>query len=446
VSLSGIPASRPRTVTLPFGKTAPVLRELLDALPGRPSFIYERSSTRTRRVEQIYVGYGETVHNTPGEGEFSDLRARIANSRELPEAPSAMLAFLSYEALRDKSTPGGNEPSPRYILLQPAFLLELNYREGLARLSGDYESILALVNAALQSNLQGASQACVLDDSLDTLMRWTVRPPRNEFFKAVREVQQAIRAGGELEGACLSVELEAQADIDPLACYLILREINPSTCMFFLEQHAFALWGATSLPLMQVRSGRIVVETDGATRRLGPAASAQWSPTQKEMAEYDLVVSALRDDLVGIVEPASFAFTKERELRTYYNLGHIFAEAAADLAPGVDAVDALRSLAPHGAAAGYRKAAALKLIDQIDVEPRGPYSGAIGVFDVHGDADAACVIRSSWKVGGTLRTRAGAKIVADSDPAAEYEESILKTLPLRKTIEHVLSRAERARN
>jgi len=138
--------------------------------------------------------------------------------------------------------------------------------------------------------------------------------------------------------------------------------------------------------------------------------------------------------------PASLAFTAEREQRTYFNLRHLFAEAVGDLAEGVDAVAAVKRLTPHGAAAGYRKAAALDLIDQFDVAPRGPYSGIVGIFDNNGGADAACVIRSTWQAGTTIRTRAGAKIVADSDPIAEYEESILKTLPLRRTVEHILRR------
>jgi len=74
------------------------------------------------------------------------------------------------------------------------------------------------------------------------------------------------------------------------------------------------------------------------------------------------------------------------------------------------------------------------LIDRFDARPRGPYAGAIGVFGGDGSADVACVIRSAWKVGSALRTRAGAKIVADSDPASEYRESVLKTLPLRRSI------------
>ena len=433
--------SRSRFVETPFGDMAPTLPALIDALPARPSFIYERASTRTRQIEKAYVGFGEIEATRYSTDAFSDLRAGIANAVSSPRAATALLAFMSYEALRGKSLQRESQPLvPSYTILQPALLIELDYRHRTARLSGDYESAIESLRAALLAPAAKNREKIHNDPGIDVMKRWSIRPTKDEFLQAVAEVQKNIRARQDLDGVCLSVEFESQAVIDSLGSYLILREINPSTCMFFLERGQFSLWGATSLPILQTRCGRIVVETDGATRRVEPGAASQWIPTLKELEEYDLVVAALCDDLEGVVVPASLAFTAEREQRTYFNLRHLFAEAVGDLAEGVDAVAAVKRLTPHGAAAGYRKAAALDLIDQFDVAPRGPYSGIVGIFDNNGGADAACVIRSTWKAGTTIRTRAGAKIVADSDPVAEYEESILKTLPLRRTVEHILRR------
>jgi anthranilate synthase component 1 len=420
---------------------APALPAVIEVLPARPTFIYERLSTRTRQVEKVYVGFGE-IEGTPGSIDaFSDLRSSIENALSSPRAATAVLAFMSYEALRPKSPQRECQTLvPRYTILQPRLLLELDYRQRTARLSGDYEAVLDTARAALLKSATKVREKTTIDPGIDTIERWSIRPSKHEFLKAVAEVQKEIGARQDLDGVCLSVELESRAQIDSLESYLVLREMNPSTCMFYLEHELFSLWGATSLPILQVRDRRIVVETDGATRRVEPGAADQWNPTDKELEEYDLVVAALRDDLDGVVVPASLTFTSEREQRTYFNLRHLFAEAVGDLAEGVDAVAALKRLTPHGAAAGYHKAAALDLIDQVDLAPRGPYSGVIGIFDHKGDADAACVIRSTWKAGSTIRTRAGAKIVAGSDPVAEYEESILKTLPLRRTVELVLRR------
>lgn len=204
--------------------------------------------------------------------------------------------------------------------------------------------------------------------------------------------------------------------------------------MFFVESGSFALWGATSLSVLSVRDRRLVAETDGATRRVEAGDTSRWVPNSKEIAEYDLVVSALRDDLDSVIDADSLQFISDREPRQYFNLQHLFAEIEGELASGVDAVEALRRLTPHGAATGYPKPGAVALIDRFDARPQGPYAGAIGVFGSDGSADVACVIRSAWKVGSALRTRAGAKIVADSDPASEYRESVLKTLPLRRSI------------
>jgi anthranilate synthase component I len=441
VITNDVPASRPRSVDIAFGDVAPVLPALIQSLPARPIFIYERTSTRTRQIEKVYVGFGEVEGIPYSTDAVADLRSSIVNAFSSSRASTAVLAFMSYEALRPRSLQcEGQTLVPSYTIVRPTLLLELDYRRRTARLSGDYEAAIDSVRAALLTPAPRDQEKTTIDPGIDTMKRWSIRPSKNEFLRAVAEVQREIRARQDLDGVCLSVELESQAKIDSLENYLVLREMNPSTCMFFLEQGQFSLWGATSLPILQVRDGRIVVETDGATRRVEPGAADQWNPTDKELAEYHLVVAALRDDLDGVVVPASLTFTSEREQRTYFNLRHLFAEAVGDLAEGVDAVAALKRLTPHGAAAGYHKAVALELIDQFDVAPRGPYSGVIGIFDHNGDADAACVIRSTWKAGTTIRTRAGAKIVAASDPVAEYEESILKTLPLRRTVELILRR------
>lgn len=428
--------------------TDPVEAMLRSLAPTRPSFIYERRSTRTREPERTYVGIG-LANSEPivhGADVFECLRYSLRASASDPEAPRAVFAFLSYEALIGRQTAeAGSADTPNFALLRPSLLIEVDHENGRATLSGNSAATAATLAEAIQRHGSGA-RPDPDDEALDDgPTEWRQTPSDVDFCRSASAVQEQLRHRDDVVGVCLSVELEANSDTDPLAAYRVLRRINPSTCMFFMEKSGFSLWGSTSLPVLRVRGSQLIAETDGATRRVDPNGSDDWIPTDKENEEYDLVVAALLDDLNGVVTPDSLTFVADREPRQYFNLQHLFAEITGQLAAGVDAIAALKRLTPHGAATGYVKSATVELIEQFDVKPRGPYAGAVGIFSLNGDADAACVIRSAWKVGSRVRTRAGAKVVLGSDPASEYRESVMKTLALRRSLAKAsVSRGQKA--
>jgi anthranilate synthase component 1 len=394
-----------------------------------PSFVYERTSTRTRRPVRSYIGFGGGVQgSTPAGDAFDHLRARLSAARSRPAMPFC-LAFLSYEALIGARAAAGS--TPHDVFIEPAILIVLDHEAGIATLSGAYEPLVPVVRKILETPMAASPPAAA--DSQE-LAGWLPDQLEPEFVARALALKADIAARHDVSGVTLSVEVEREADVSALDAYRVLRRINPSTCMFLLQTPGFALWGATSLPVLNINGRRIVAETDGATRRVEPGTVGAWQPSAKENSEYDLVVTALREDMQKIVKPGTLNFIADREARQYFNLQHLFAEIEAELEDHVDAVRALQGLTPHGAATGYSKAAAIALIDRYDSKPRGPYAGAIGMLGIDGSADIACVIRSAWKVGSTVRTRAGAKIVAGSDPASEYQESILKTLPLKRSI------------
>jgi anthranilate synthase component 1 len=406
--------------------------------PLRPSFIYERLSTRTRAPERTTIGFGQEwrPESTHPDEPFEAIRRRVAAGRGSPsEGPRGVLAFLSYEALvGDGPVRDEHAPTPYSLLIQPSAIVELDHQAGVARLTGPWPHAASLMKDAFTKTREDIVEKPTNIAPDEGVEAWRAVSTEEEFADSARSLQREIRQREDVVGVALSVQLERTAAIDPLDAYLILRRINPSTCMFFAEEGDFALWGATSLPIMRVSDRQITAETDGATRPAPSGAADAWIPTAKENEEYDLVVAALREDLSGVIQPESLVFTADREPRQYFNLRHLFAEVTARLAEGVDAVAALRALTPHGAATGFSKRGAIDLIRAHDARPRGPYAGAIGFFRHDGSADAACVIRSAWKSGNVVRTRAGAKIVSGSDPAAEYRESVSKTLPLRRVV------------
>ena len=420
-------------VTVPFASAPGLVDEILRVIaPARPSFIYERSSTRTRHIDRTYIGFGRREIDPTPDDAFTSLREHLAASAHSTAPSQAVMTFMSYETLVGAS--GGDTTTPARLLIDPVFLIDLDHVAGRATLSGDFRPQLEAIRSAMARAGSAAAHQPRHPNGDVRLKDWKVRPAEDAFVRNASALQLEMARRDDVVGAALSVELELDAQLDALEAFQALRLINPSTCMFFVEDGDFALWGATSLPVLKVNGRDLTAETDGATRRVEAGSPDDWVPSDKENAEYDLVVAALREDLEGLITPSSLAFTADREPRQYFNLRHLFAEISARLAEGTDAVTALQRLTPHGAATGYAKPAAIDLIGRFDLCPRGPYAGAIGVFGRDGSADAACVIRSAWKAGSTIRTRAGAKVVAGSDPAAEYQESLLKTLPLRRSV------------
>ena len=434
----------PDSLRLPLGRGGVTIAGILNAVASlRLSFIYERLSARTRAPERTYVGFGRRARldPVPGSDPFKELRDRLAE-QAVTSRSAKIFAFLSYEAITGADPIlDDEEDTPSAMFLEPDALIELDHVAASATLIGNYHALVDAIRSAVIGSEPAPNEGIESGAEYDTDIGWQINPNERDYVDASRAVQTRMRKHREIAGVALSVRFEARAFVDALDAFRVLRTINPSPRMFFVESPALSLWGANSLPVLKVDRGHLTAETDGATHRVDARSAEPWIPTAKENKEYDLVVAALREDLQGVIVPQSLSFIADREPRRYFNLAHLFAEVCGVMKAGVDAVEALQRLSPHGAATGYSKSGAIQLIRQFDLPPRGPYAGVVGVFGTDGDADAACVIRSAWTVGDTVYTRAGAKIVADSDPGAEYRESVLKTLPLRQSIGILLSRA-----
>ena len=297
--------------------------------PEEPCFIYERASTRTRAPLRSFIGFGHPATGAVAAGAdpFGGLRAAIATAASSPSGPQAVFAFLSYEALTGSEL---GADTPRQLFLRPDILVDLDHEAGTASLTGNGAASEAVRRSFSSAGPpSSAADATPADDGDGAVPAWTQAPTQAEFTAKILALKREIAGGGTVVGAALSVVLSGALDVAPLRAYRALRRINPSTCMFFVRDGAFALWGATSLPVFRTEGRQIVAETDGATRRVAPGGTAPWVPDSKEIAEYDLVVSALREDLAGIIEDGSLHFIADREARQYFNLQHLFAEVEA---------------------------------------------------------------------------------------------------------------------
>ncbi|MDX1691958.1 MAG: chorismate-binding protein, partial [Acidimicrobiia bacterium] len=255
---------------------------------------------------------------------------------------------------------------------------------------------------------------------------------RDEYEEAVRIAVKHVEAGDAFQ-VVPSIRFEAPlAGTDPFSVYRALRLVNPSPYMFFLRHGDLAIAGSSPELMVRVRDGRVHSRPIAGTRRRGETVpederlEEELLADPKERAEHVMLVDLARNDVGRVAEFGSVRVDDLMVIERYSHVMHIVSGVSADLRPGVGPVDVLRATFPHGTVTGAPKVRAMEIIDTLEPVARGPYAGAVGYIDFSGNMDTAIALRTMVAKGGTAWVQAGAGVVADSDPAAEYEECVAK--------------------
>jgi len=428
--------------TPPSGGIDAILVALSQQDPVLPRFVYERLDPISRGPLTTWIGLrGQEEIPDPRSGAFRSLREALGHAEQLGEK-ALTFALIGYPGRTDFSGPDGNADHDgnasrdRFLVAHEYLRIDHRRQEGvIVRLTEpdvpdwpraqDWARLVETARPAMPPAQTQPEEPYRYD--------WSPSITVKDFARAVAGLQEESGAD-EHVGAVLSVRVSSTLASEPLESYRCLRTINPSTCMFLLQANEFALWGSTSLALVEIANRHLLAQTDGATVRVPDLPAGQrfeWRPTAKENYEYDVVADALREDLAPVTSPGSLRFTREREQRIFFGLAHLFAEAQGELGDGVDDVAVVEALFPHGATVGHPRKDALGLIDRLEPIARGPFSGAIGVFEARGVTDVASVTRSIWTTPDGTFTQAGAKVVPDSIAQQEYEECVIKTKAVR---------------
>jgi anthranilate synthase component I len=270
---------------------------------------------------------------------------------------------------------------------------------------------------------------------------------REAYEAAVRNAKDAIAAGEAIQVVLArrqSVPLPLRADgrpIDGIGLYRSLRKVNPSPYLFFVRTPSFEVVGASPELLLQVEGDRMTTHPIAGTRPRGADAkedellAEQLQADPKERAEHVMLVDLGRNDLGRVARPGTVRVSKYMEVERYSHVLHLVSHVEAKLAPGLDALDALRSVFPAGTLSGAPKVRAMQLIAAAEGERRGLYGGAVGYLGYDGNLDTAITIRSAVLKDGAAHVHTGAGIVAGSVPEREFEETEHKAAALRRAIE-----------
>jgi anthranilate synthase component 1 len=268
---------------------------------------------------------------------------------------------------------------------------------------------------------------------------------RETFERAVARCREYIQAG-DIFQVVLSQRFEVECDCEPIEIYRSLRVINPSPFMFLLRTPDCTLVGSSPEVMARVVDREVTVRPLAGTRPRGktPAdderLAAELLADPKERAEHVMLVDLGRNDVGRVAQFGSVRLTDLMVVEHYSHVMHLSSNVQGTLRSDLQAMDAFRACLPAGTVSGAPKVRAMEIIDELEPTRRGPYAGAVGYFDYRGNMDTCITLRTMVICGGKVYVQAGAGLVADSDPASEYAETVNKAKALVAAIEITMLR------
>ncbi|MDR0564755.1 MAG: anthranilate synthase component I [Azoarcus sp.] len=261
-----------------------------------------------------------------------------------------------------------------------------------------------------------------------------------KFKDAVRRVKQYI-VDGDVMQVVLSQRMVKPFSAAPVALYRAIRSLNPSPYLFDFNFDDFHVIGASPEILVRLQDGNVTVRPIAGTRPRGAtpehdkALEEELLADEKERAEHLQLLDLGRNDAGRVAAIGSVNVTERFIIERYSHVMHIVSNVEARLAEGLDAFDVLRAAFPAGTVSGAPKVRAMEIIDELEPVKRGIYAGAVGYIGFHGDMDLAISIRTAVLKDGHINIQAGAGLVADSDPDAEWRETRNKARAMLRAAE-----------
>lgn len=373
--------------------------------------------------------------------------SRIELPTDLPAAAAGLFGYLGYDMIRlVEHLPNVNPDPlglPDAIMMRPTVVAVLDGVKGEVTIVSP-----AWANSGLSARAAYAQAAERVMDALRDLERpvateqrhldgqGTIGEPQSNFTKpdylaAVEKAKDYIRAG-DIFQVVPAQRWSQDFDLPPFAMYRSLRRTNPSPFMFFFNYGGFQITGASPEILVRLMEDEVTIRPIAGTRKRGAtpeedkALELDLMADEKELAEHLMLLDLGRNDVgrvakIGTVRPTE-KFTVER----YSHVMHIVSNVVGELDPQHDALSALLAGLPAGTLSGAPKVRAMEIIDELEPEKRGVYGGGCGYFSSGGDMDICIALRTAVLKDGKLYSQAGGGVVYDSDPEAEYQETVNK--------------------
>ncbi len=424
-----------------------------------PDLIWECRGERSRLNRA--ARYDDHAWEDLAGGPLDTLRAVLAESRidipeGLPAAAAGLFGYLGYDMIRLVERLPNVNPDP--LGLPDALMLRPSV---IAVLDGVKGEVILCAPAWVQDGLparaayaQAAERVMDAERALDRPVAVAGRglgeaeeagPPVSNFthagyLEAVAKAKAYIRAG-DIFQVVPSQRWAQPFREPPFALYRSLRRTNPSPFMFFFNFGGFQVVGASPEILVRVFGREVTIRPIAGTRPRGAtpeadrAHEAELLADEKERAEHLMLLDLGRNDVGRVAKIGTVRPTEEFVIERYSHVMHIVSNVVGELAEEHDALSALLAGLPAGTVSGAPKVRAMEIIDELEPEKRGVYGGGVGYFSANGDMDMCIALRTAVLKDEVLYIQAGGGVVHDSDPEAEWQETVHKSNAIRRAAE-----------
>jgi anthranilate synthase component 1 len=432
--------------------------------PFEPRFLLESVEGGERLGRYSFIGFGEALQVRLDQESLligSERRPvprsqqelldglRTALSRVPVPAPAlgqlplagGLVGYTAYDVVRfferlpTIAPSSGREPLLHY--LAPRSLLVFDHvSRGIALLHAGSDAERAALRREVIAALAGPIPRVPTAGGFGTP---TPALGRADYMSGVRRVQEYI-AAGDVYQLVLASRFAGTHGLDPFQVYRALRLINPSPYMYFCRLGELTIVGSSPEALVKLANGQAELRPIAGTRPRHEDAQrdarleAELRADTKENAEHVMLVDLARNDLGRVAAAGSVRVEPYRSIERYSHVMHMVSGVRGQLASGRDAFDLFAASFPAGTLVGAPKVRAMQIIEELEPVRRGLYGGTIGYFGTGGAMDQAITIRTLVFQGDQYSFQAGAGIVADSQPEAEYEEVLAKSAALVRAL------------
>ena len=405
---------------------------------------------------------GETVETVEVDDPLAWVQARHAAVRSaapedrpgLPRFLGGLVGYFGYDTIRYIEPRLADCPNPDPLAVPDILLLESEEVLVFDNLAGRLYLVVNIDPAEAGARARGEARLGELAGRLrsEALAYARPAPPRRvveedfdssieraDYEAIVERIRRYI-----VDGDCMQVvpsrRMSAAYQGRPLDLYRALRCTNPSPYLFFLDFGDFQVVGSSPEILARLEDGEATVRPIAGTRRRGATAAedrgleADLLADPKERAEHLMLIDLGRNDIGRVSASGSVRVTDRMTIERYSHVMHIVSNVTGRLREGLGPMDLLRATHPAGTLSGAPKIRAMEIIDEVEPVKRGVYGGAVGYLSWSGNMDTAIAIRTAVIKAGRVHVQAGGGVVHDSDPAAEWEETVNKGRALFRAV------------
>ncbi|MGE9267898.1 MAG: anthranilate synthase component I [Verrucomicrobiales bacterium] len=414
------------------------------------------------RADEITIRRGAELERHPVRGDLlEELKELMAAYRPVPDEGlppfyGGAVGYVGYDAIRQFEPAVSEVPEDDLGLPESVFVVA----DAVLVFDHKLRRVFVVANAFVDEHASPAEAYGAAKGRIASLLEMLDRPlhvsalnglteveppePKSnttqaEYEAMVREVKEYVAAGDAFQ-VVPSQRFEADFTGSPVDLYRALRHVNPSPYMFIYETPDFALVGSSPEVHVRAIDGKIEIRPIAGTRWRGKtkeeddALAEDLLNDEKERAEHVMLIDLARNDVGRIAEHGSVSVDDCMIIERYSHVMHIVSNVSGRLSPEHSSYDVLRSTFPAGTVSGAPKIRAMQIINSLEKNKRGTYSGAVGYFGWDGNHDSCIALRTCLVKDGKVYLQAGAGVVADSDPSYEYRETLNKAAAMMRAV------------